>query len=422
MTKKRYVALILFFGAGLFLVSAASLFAASTTGYAWGNTVGWINFGSTIGTSTVNVQVTTTSITGYAWSQNFGWINMSPASGGVVNDGNGNLSGYAWGQNAGWINFAGVTIDGAGVFHGIASGSVAGQIQFDTSGGCTSCVVTTTWEPATNFSPVVSAVNINGNNPATITLTANTTTNVNIEATITDNNGCSDITGGTTTVLFYRSGVTSSTCFNNATGLGLACYVGTAFTASSTCSGGVINTTTTFPVNFYAQATDASSSFPTQNWMATVIFKGASNATGTADSTNSTSSNKIATLTAINVTTSSINYGSVLPAASTGAVNQTTTVVDVGNSSTTLSVSGTSLTGPATIGPSTQVYQTSSFTYSVLLEQLTSSTTPVPGFSIPDQQTFTPTGKTLFWGIGVPPNAPSGTYSGTNSFVAVWED
>jgi len=108
--------------------------------------------------------------------------------------------------------------------------------------------------------PVVSGgVAVNGGNP--ITLTANTTTNVNVVATITDANGCSEITAGTTTVLLYRSGsgVSSSTCASAQNPL--YCYKAVAFTATSTCSAGTQNTTTTFAVQYFAQATDSSSSF-----------------------------------------------------------------------------------------------------------------------------------------------------------------
>src|SRR5262249_48696458 len=154
----------------------------------------------------------------------------------------------------------------------------------------------------------VSAVNLNtvagGTNPASITLTANATTSVNVNATITDS-ACSNITGGTTTILLYRSGVTSSSCLagTGAASTSLNCYLATAFTASSTCSGGVQNTTTTFGVQYFAQATDASSSFPNQNWIGTVIFKDSTAATSTAETTHTTSTNDVGTLVALNSTT-----------------------------------------------------------------------------------------------------------------------
>lgn len=107
--------------------------------YAWGEKIGWINFGC----SYCNVHITDSGLTGYAWSENYGWINLNPANSGVKNDGEGTLSGYAWGENLGWINFSGVTIDSEGRFHGIASGDISGQINFD----CNQCQVKTDWRP-----------------------------------------------------------------------------------------------------------------------------------------------------------------------------------------------------------------------------------------------------------------------------------
>jgi hypothetical protein len=337
------------------------------------------SIGSALANSSVNVQVTTTSITGYAWSQNFGWINMAPSGSGVLNDGNGNLSGYAWGQNVGYINFQGVTIDSSGVFHGIASGTVAGRLQFDSSTGCTYCNVTSSWTTNSSLPLSVSSININGTNPASITLTPNTTTNVTVNATITDAS-CSLINNGTTTILFYRSGISSSTCLSNPNPLN--CYVATAFTASSTCATTNINTTTTFAIQYYAQATDSSSSYAGQNWMGTVIFKDGNNTKGTADSTSASTTNSMATTIAFAVSTSSINYGTLSPGLNTGAVNQQVSAINVGNGSTTLQLSGTALTfGVNVLATSSQHYATSTFSYGGNEQSLSDSLTTVLGFS-----------------------------------------
>src|SRR3989344_3547944 len=71
----------------------------STYKYAWGENIGWINFGC----DNCDVSVTDAGLSGYALSETVGWINL----GDVVNDGEGNLSGYAWGENIGWIIFGG---------------------------------------------------------------------------------------------------------------------------------------------------------------------------------------------------------------------------------------------------------------------------------------------------------------------------
>jgi hypothetical protein len=46
------------------------------------------------------------SVTGYAWSDTIGWIQFNPSFGGVfLDDATGDLSGYAWSDNIGWIDF-----------------------------------------------------------------------------------------------------------------------------------------------------------------------------------------------------------------------------------------------------------------------------------------------------------------------------
>lgn len=106
--------------------------------YAWGENVGWLNFGSRSG-----VTVTDANLTGYVWAENIGWINLDPnindPNVGIKNDGTGLLSGYAWSENVGWINFKpevsgdsnhyGVTIDTDGNFNGWAWGENIGWIN-----------------------------------------------------------------------------------------------------------------------------------------------------------------------------------------------------------------------------------------------------------------------------------------------------
>lgn len=100
--------------------------------YAYGENVGYLNF-EPGGNGGSGAEVTNSAVTGYVWGENIGWINLSPVSGGVVNDGAGNLSGYAWGENVGWINFkptgGGVTIGTDGVFDGWAWGENIGWIH-----------------------------------------------------------------------------------------------------------------------------------------------------------------------------------------------------------------------------------------------------------------------------------------------------
>ena len=95
-------------GEGAVLVSDTEL-----TGYAWGENIGWIslNCSNTSSCATVNYKVTNTTggqLDGYAWSENAGWINFDPSQGAEpsINTSTGEITGYAWGENIGWINFS----------------------------------------------------------------------------------------------------------------------------------------------------------------------------------------------------------------------------------------------------------------------------------------------------------------------------
>lgn len=130
---------------GFFLISnivlAASGTIDSTDKYAWGENIGWINFGTSEG----DVEVSDSELTGYAWGENVGWISLNCSNTDscatvdykVENDDNGNLFGYGWGENVGWINFdpqyGGVIIQSSGEFTGYAWGENTGWVVFNCS-------------------------------------------------------------------------------------------------------------------------------------------------------------------------------------------------------------------------------------------------------------------------------------------------
>lgn len=131
-----------------------------TNKYAWGENVGWLNFGTPEGA----VDVGATELTGYVWGENIGWISLNcsnTASCGTVDykvsRAAGVFSGYAWGENIGWISFScantdsctggatlpnvdyGVTMDTVtGIFSGYAWGENIGWVVFNCSetGSC----------------------------------------------------------------------------------------------------------------------------------------------------------------------------------------------------------------------------------------------------------------------------------------------
>src|SRR5262245_50292447 len=108
MIQLGYFALAFFACALFFSTQTPSLAATGTIDttdkFAWGENIGWINFGC----DNCAVQITDSEMTGNAWASQFGWINLNPTNGGVENDGTGTLSGFAWGANIGWIDFDGV--------------------------------------------------------------------------------------------------------------------------------------------------------------------------------------------------------------------------------------------------------------------------------------------------------------------------
>ncbi len=142
---KRIKLFVLFILGALLL--AKPVFASTTdgtisSGDAWSEKIGWLNFAASHG----SVHITDSGLTGYVWSRNYGWIKLNPTKSGVTNNAEGVLSGSAWGENIGWINFSGVTINANGVFTGSASGDNTGVINFS----CTHCLVQTDWRPASS--------------------------------------------------------------------------------------------------------------------------------------------------------------------------------------------------------------------------------------------------------------------------------
>ena len=181
------------FGASFFLAlwflpsavfASTNISAATTSHWAWNDTIGWINF-----YTTNNITVNASQLTGYA-SSSVGYVvlDCGTAPGGancssnykVTNDGAGNLGGWAWNDTIGWITFfwgdatanhsatstytsvctsygsyCGVYIDAAGNFRGYAWNDAVGWISFDCLDiGVSFCNNTSNYEVATSWAPV----------------------------------------------------------------------------------------------------------------------------------------------------------------------------------------------------------------------------------------------------------------------------
>jgi len=192
----------------------------STNKYAWGENIGWINFGTANG----SVAITDTAVTGYAWSPNYGWINLAPSTSGVKNDGEGNLSGSAWGENIGWMDFSGVKILANGEFSGYATTTNFGAINLNCKqdGTVNSCdnsnfKVQTDWRPiSSRVSPLpAGALNPPGSSGGGSTANA-TTTNQSDNFAISINSGATQTANPIVTITFKDGNVSNMAISNSA--------------------------------------------------------------------------------------------------------------------------------------------------------------------------------------------------------------
>jgi hypothetical protein len=179
-----------------FFTYALALNIDSTNKFAWGENIGWINFGSTEG----DVDVSSTAVDGYAWGENVGWISLTcsnTSSCATVNYGisrsGDSLSGYAWGENVGWISFScsntsscgtvnyGVSVSSTtGDFSGYAWGENVGWISFNCSNTSTCGTVSYKVSTSSTATPTPTPTNGGGGRPPTPTPTATPTSSPSI--------------------------------------------------------------------------------------------------------------------------------------------------------------------------------------------------------------------------------------------------
>jgi hypothetical protein len=263
--------------------------------------------------------------------------------------------------------------------------------------------------PSGNRPPTVSKVVLNGN--AAIVLNPGGTQTVTAVASTTDPDGAGDIRYATSTI--YLSSVGSNCTANN-----LNCYQ----VPSSSCSFSNSTSTVSCSANIYyfADATDASSSFNGQTWNAAITVTDSASNTNTSSTASGVT---LQTLLAMSVAPTSITYGTLAPAG-TSATNLTTTVQNAGNCSTTLQLSVlASLMGghpTTTLVTSSQQYATSSgFTYGTGYA-LSSTPVTLNGFTLAAPVSTTSVSGNIFWGLRVPTGTPTGTYLGTTTFSALY--
>ena len=273
-----------------------------------------------------------------------------------------------------------------------------------------------------NVAPSVTSILLNnGNN---IVLNIKGAANVDVYAsstTITDNNGCADISSATSTI--YLSSVTGgydcsaddNDCYQIPSG---SCVI-------SGCTGGsdtdvVVECHTSLA--YYAVPTVAgdSNSHGADTWLASI--KAFDEALSYASS--SGSSVDVQVSTAIEVTQVMIDYGTLVGGTDTGSDNATTTVVNAGNAPLDADLIGDDMlrngTGPEYIAASNQELSLSNFTYGAGTNIASSSQTSVDTY-IPRPTSTSNVEDDIYWGISVP-TILSGDYNGLNTFTAVLDN
>jgi len=209
---------------------------------------------------------------------------------------------------------------------------VLAVVMFVRGGEVITAFAFTTWNTTeatltqNNAAPTISGTSLNGD--VAITLTGGTTTTVNCVATVTDDNGWGDIAATTTGKVngtVHQADVTACTSTNN-----LNCYPDT--TSGLTCTGsGVTVKTCTATVSMQWNAE------PVANWLCVM------NVTDEAGSYISAASStvNVNSLVAININTTSVDFGSMAPAAISSPVD--VNVTNYGNDQIDIKLNGTVL-------------------------------------------------------------------------------
>jgi hypothetical protein len=265
------------------------------------------------------------------------------------------------------------------------------------------------------YPPFIS--NFQLNNSQDILLIEGTTTPVYASSTVTDYNGYADILSATSSIYLSTKGAGCTASSTN-------CYqISTSSCALSNCAGNSCSMMCRADIYYFAQATDASSTQTSANWLATMAV---TDAEGLKD-TETSIGQELDTLYGLEVSQGNIPFATSTPNSDTGATVATTTVLNTGNSPISVDLTGTNLQDN-TLSYSINVNQikvaSSTFQYGScslcqVLQGASGPSTKV-NVNIPQPVSTSTTPSTdLYWGIAIPNGTYATTYSGTASFTAV---
>jgi hypothetical protein len=269
-----------------------------------------------------------------------------------------------------------------------------------------------------NVAPVVSSVTLNGGSP--ITLTESTTTAVNLTATVTDNNSCTDLSSVVASL--YRSDIGYAGCDIVGEADDNHCYpvISCSVSGGNTCDG-VADASASYAcsvnVQYHADPTDANTTYSAQNWLDTILATDDDTATHSLEVTTGVEMNS---LEAYDMS-ESIGYGSLGAGESNDPLDKTTTLTATGNVGLDQEVSGSDM------DDGNEHY--------ILVEQqeyaLVTDTAYGNGTDLTDQvaeleinclktvASGSPKTKNTWWGLLVPEGTIAGTYTGSNTIAGV---
>ena len=279
-----------------------------------------------------------------------------------------------------------------GVFIVLASIFSINQVLADTSSGNVSI---------NNAAPTVGTVELLDSDAGTIQLTAASDTNsITCNATLTDNNGYSDIDSANATFFHSTSSHTASDDKN----------VHYKNTSCALTGGSGVNVLATCSINFEHEATNGT-------WSCNMTI-GDGSALGSNIDTNT-----IDTLAALEVTEGEINFGSLSLGANSSSA-QNITVINDGNIQIDSRFSGTNYTcGIGSIAVGNTRYNVTAGDYDNMSTDLTESAVTQTDFDLGIEGVATSedtnSTKNEFWTIKIPTTGVGGSCNDTITVVAI---
>jgi hypothetical protein len=272
----------------------------------------------------------------------------------------------------------------------------------------------TTTATVSNATPTVGAFNINGGD-ASITLTEGDISSVKATttATVTDDNGCTDLSN--VQVLFYRTDKTDGCSPNE-----YDCYSTSSCSvveSGNTCDGDSDTSADyecSVTLNYYTDPTDGSASASSTNWTMKVTATDDDGVSG-----NNTDTIEVDSLAAIDVTTP-IAYGSV--ALDSSSADKEQTVTNTGNVRLDLQFSGTAMScDTGSIDAAQQKYSTTTISAWADAPYTLATSSAEKDWDLAKSTGSTSTAA-AHWMLHTPASGVEGSCSGSNTLTAVNDD